>query len=111
MNKRDSIDKAKSLMSQNSYSEAAKIFNEVQEAFADEINGWDVFFMIKCVRAGGEVRNIDELAEKHKDFDNARSLYVWLLYDRHVKIFLMTFYHVNLIFYSILQMIFRLNFL
>ena len=87
MNKRDSIDKAKSLMSQNSYSEAAKIFNEVQEAFADEINGWDVFFMIKCVRAGGEVRNIDELAEKHKDFDNARSLYVWLLYDRHVKIF------------------------
>lgn len=87
MNKRDSIDKAKTLMSQNNFSEAAKLFNEVKESFVDEINGWDVFFMIKCYRGGGEVSNIHELAEKHKDFDNARSLYVWLLYDRHVKVF------------------------
>lgn len=87
MSKRDSIDTAKALTKEGKAQEASKIFNEVLENYPVEINGWDVFFLIQCQRAGGNINNLDEWVEKQKDFDKVQNIYSWYLYDLHVKKF------------------------
>jgi tetratricopeptide (TPR) repeat protein len=87
MNKRETIDAAKALLNEGKAQEAASLYNETQEKFSDELNGWDVSFMVTCQRGGGDINNLKVLVEKHKEFKSVRNLYSWLLYDLHVKNF------------------------
>ena len=90
MNKRDSIDSAKTLLKEGKAHEASKIFNEVQESFPNEIDHWDVFYMLKCDNSdkgenSDKVNNLSTLAEKFIEDQYVKNLYIWYLYYKYGK--------------------------
>lgn len=87
MTKREHMDQAKALLKENKSVEASTIFNSVIEDFNAELDGWDAFYMVKCVRTGGDIPKVDEIAGRFNDPEPLNGIYAWLLYDRHVKAF------------------------
>lgn len=90
MNKRDSIDSAKTLLKEDKAHEASKIFNEVQESFPNEIDHWDVFYMLKCDNSdkgenSDKVNNLSTLAESFIEDQYVKNLYIWYLYYKYGK--------------------------
>lgn len=87
MTKSELMDKAKSALNNKNVKEAASYFNQVLQDYSENLEGWDVFHMLKCTRMGGKIEAIDALAEDFKDFSPVKNIYAWHLYDQHVKNF------------------------
>jgi len=90
VSKREITDKAKLLLKENNIFEAVKLYNELQESFPEEINHWDVYFMLKCDNSdkgeeSDKIKNLPELAERFIDEEVVKNLYVWYLYYKYTK--------------------------
>jgi tetratricopeptide (TPR) repeat protein len=83
--KREIIDLAKQLLVENKIKEAAEEFQKAKAEYLEELDYWDVFFMLKCAKNGGSIAGLEELADKFINQGNVNTMYAWLLFKNHVS--------------------------
>lgn len=87
MTKRELIDKAKLLLKASNASDAAPLFVEAIDKFNEELNDWDVSFILQCERQISLNRDVVILADRFPNSDIVNRIYCWYLYDKHVSSF------------------------
>jgi len=87
MSKIELINQAKRLYDESNWEEASKFFNKAIKEYSDQLDAWDVFYMVKCARKGVSILNIHQEALRFKELEPLNQIYAWLLYDYHVKDF------------------------
>jgi hypothetical protein len=88
--KKDLTNLAKQKLDSGDFQEALDIYYQLYIDFPNEWNSWDTVFLLKCLRNNAilpESVDIENIVIAHIDEAPVKNLYVWYLFDQHVKNF------------------------
>ena len=84
MTKQELSAKLKTAVSSNQFDDGRQIFQELLSQYPETIEGWDVFNALKIQRAGVNIEDVEQVAEKFLDFGPVKNMYVLVLKEKYI---------------------------